>query len=408
MESNKDKTLFSVTVYLSLLVSACLRGVLAGGDKIDVLARAGYLVILGAVFLMIVYWNEEFIWRQIQDKWLYLGAFCLSVLLLGVASVYSVGCYWFLLLMVAVCTAQLPGMAVSYGFLMVVYVIQVLWDHPDPSRFAYYLIMGAALMLIFSMVQKRKEVPYAAVILLALSTALQILLCRFQIVQIWQERYLYLLEITSILFLMLFGTAQKLWQEIGGFSGLRGKNFSRELLPYLEDGFPLLESLKQHTELYQHSYEISRMSSLAANQLGADAALAAAGGMYHEVGRISKEDNYMKESMKLAEQHGFPEKLQAVIRQHNAGSEIPQSPEAAIVMLSDYIVSTSKYLRDKGKRSAISDERLVEGVFNNRIEKGNLEECGLTGEQIQSLKMFFIEAERQGYPNDNTDGKGNG
>ena len=162
-----------------------------------------------------------------------------------------------------------------------------------------------------------------------------------------------------------------------------------DMMAYLQDDFPLILQLKEEDTLYQHSYEISRLSGLAARELGCDEALAAVGGMFHEAGRILSPENYMEGNASLAEQYDFPEDLAAVIRQHNTGSEIPKSPEAAIVMLSDCIVSTSEYLRKNGKRDAISDDQLVMSIFTNRINKGGLDEAGLTDVQLDRLKAFY-------------------
>ena len=94
--------------------------------------------------------------------------------------------------------------------------------------------------------------------------------------------------------------------------------------------------------------------------------------------------------MELAREYQFPERLQDVIRQHNTASEVPQSPEAAIVMLTDCIVATAQYLEKSGKRSSVSNEKLVRNIFSNRISKGNLDESGLSVEDLKKLENFYI------------------
>jgi hypothetical protein len=113
--------------------------------------------------------------------------------------------------------------------------------------------------------------------------------------------------------------------------------------------------------------------------------------MYHEVGRLLDGENYMEANLQLARRYHFPDTLTGVIRQHNTGSEIPKSPEAAIVMLSDCIISTGEYLAKSGKRNAISDEKLIKSIFSNRIAKGSLAESGLTNEQLEQLQDYFVE-----------------
>ena len=135
---------------------------------------------------------------------------------------------------------------------------------------------------------------------------------------------------------------------------------------------------------------ISGLSEQAALFIGAEPLLAKAGGLYHEVGRIVDEEDYIEAGTKLAKQYRFPNALVHVMRQHSTGFEKPDSKEAAIVMLSDCIVSTSDYLQDTGKRGAVSDERLVDSIFQNRMDKGNLDEAGFSKEQIEQLKEFYI------------------
>lgn len=60
-------------------------------------------------------------------------------------------------------------------------------------------------------------------------------------------------------------------------------------------------------------------------------------------------------------------------------------------MLCDCIISTSEYLTKSGRRAKISDTQLVTSIFQNRLEKGNLQYAGMTVEQIQTLKEFYIE-----------------
>lgn len=93
--------------------------------------------------------------------------------------------------------------------------------------------------------------------------------------------------------------------EVSAQDGDTGQDGKEELLLYLEDGFPLLEELKKQKDLYHHSCEISKVSNLAARRLGLDAALCAAGGMFHEIGRIRTGEDYMANSIRLADEYHF-------------------------------------------------------------------------------------------------------
>ncbi len=160
----------------------------------------------------------------------------------------------------------------------------------------------------------------------------------------------------------------------------------------LSEEYDLMQKIRKHSEtLYKHSMRIGNLAQRAAVFSGADSKLAKAGGMYHEAGKLNDTKEYIEAGARIAAEYGFPEKLIDVIRQHSAGYEKPKSVEAAIVMLSDCIITTSDYLAENGKRERISDRRLVENIFLHRLEKGSLDESGITEEQLSRLKEFYIQ-----------------
>lgn len=390
MESSREKKLFSGVVYLSLILSALICASINGMALSAALVRICYAIVLGAVFLAVLHRKEDFVWNQIDGKTFYLITFTLSVCLTGVASRYSVGMYWMLILIVAGCMKDAEIKIVTYGILLAVYTTQALAVHKEIAQLEYYLIMGIAILLVLSVIKQRQEIPYAGVILTALSLALLVLRSGFDFEVLWQQKYDVILEISSLVFLILFGTLLRMMREVS-WAAIRSQNeLETVIMGLLQDDFALMQQLKKNDDLYHHSYEISRVSGLAASAAGCDSMLASAGGMYHEIGRLLSQTDYMEASMKLADKYEFPERLKDVIRQHNTGSEVPKSPEAAIVMLSDCIVSTGEYLERSGKRAAISDEKLVKSIFSNRKAKGSLDESGLTEKQLNDLMEFYI------------------
>lgn len=169
------------------------------------------------------------------------------------------------------------------------------------------------------------------------------------------------------------------------------ENTEKDLSDVLATDYRLRLRLQEYSEqLFQHSLKISNIAAQAAEYMNGNVLLAQAGGLYHEIGRIVDEKNYINEGERLLREEGCPEELIAVIRQHTA-SEKPQSPEAAIVLLADYIISTSDYLEKAGRRKEISDEKLVNTIFSNRLNKGNLDEAGLSKEEIEQLREYFAE-----------------
>ena len=109
------------------------------------------------------------------------------------------------------------------------------------------------------------------------------------------------------------------------------------------------------------------------------------------IGRIMGVSNYIDAGVKLAEEYDFPKELTDIIRQHSMRHEKPKSLEAAIVLFTDCIVSTNDYLEKSGQKEGVSTQKLVEGIFQNRLSKGTLSESGLSQQQIDKLRHFYIK-----------------
>lgn len=153
--------------------------------------------------------------------------------------------------------------------------------------------------------------------------------------------------------------------------------------------FPLLTELQTvSNRLYEHSKTVADICMRAAIQINANQELVAAGAWYHEIGRLRGKD-YVNNGIELAKEYELPESVISLIRQHNFKVELPHSTEAAILMLTDNIISTIQYLKVNND-TQITPEKVIENTFAVRLNKGTLDESGLTLEQFNTLKAFFM------------------
>ncbi|MFW5676796.1 MAG: HD domain-containing protein, partial [Acetivibrio ethanolgignens] len=115
-----------------------------------------------------------------------------------------------------------------------------------------------------------------------------------------------------------------------------------------------------------------------------------AGGLYHEIGRIAGSED-IEEGVKLGGEFDLPQPVIDIIRQHNSKYEKPQSVEAAVVMITDSIVSTIEYMEkeQKGKNVQVSAAKIIEQIFDIRFKKGTLDESGMDIRNYKKLKEFF-------------------
>lgn len=152
---------------------------------------------------------------------------------------------------------------------------------------------------------------------------------------------------------------------------------------------PLLVQMKSESEkLYQHSMLIANLSRRAAISIGADAELAYAGGWYHEIGRLTGKE-YVPNGVALIQEHQLPTQIADIIFQHTFKEQLPQSKEAVIVMLSDNIISTAQYVKNR-METQITTEKIIENTFLVRMNKGILNEVNMTIAEFTKLKDFYL------------------
>lgn len=153
----------------------------------------------------------------------------------------------------------------------------------------------------------------------------------------------------------------------------------------------LLTQLKQYSEaLYAHSERIADLAFRAALEIGADARLAMAGGLYHEIGRIRGGRNHIEDGLAIAEEFKFPAELKAIIKEHNIRYGKPGSLEACLVMLADSLEASIEYvLKNKGNK--YTTEKIIDSVFKLRMDKGIFDACPLKIKDYNRLREFFIK-----------------
>jgi putative nucleotidyltransferase with HDIG domain len=150
----------------------------------------------------------------------------------------------------------------------------------------------------------------------------------------------------------------------------------------------LLMKLKRHSEtLYTHALYIADLSARAAKLIGASEQLAMAGGLYHEIGRLNGK-NYIEEGLIIAEDYAFPKELRAILQEHNIKYDKPNSVEAAIVMLSDSVVSTIEYI-EKSEDRKYTTNKIIDNIFQMRMDKGTFDGANLSLKDFKMLKEFY-------------------
>lgn len=159
----------------------------------------------------------------------------------------------------------------------------------------------------------------------------------------------------------------------------------------IKEDFFLLQALRTNLpSIYEHSAEVAQISRLIAEEFDCNAALVYAGGLYHEIGRLKGTD-YIANGVDIAKAGKFPKPLIALIEQHNMKAGLPKSKEAAILMLTEHVVTSYRYLEKNKKERGFSIEALVKKICELCLKKGVLDKSGLQPAEFEKIQELFID-----------------
>jgi hypothetical protein len=190
---------------------------------------------------------------------------------------------------------------------------------------------------------------------------------------------------------------------------------------------------------YAHTMRVANLVEAACNAVGANGLLGRVGTYYHDIGKLKKPQyfvenqarganphdklkpgmsatiirNHVREGLEMAVEHKLPRAIAAFIPEHHGTGPIayflekarergeappnpsdfhypgpiPQSAETAILMLADSVEAATNVLSDP---NANSIREVVDRIFNQRIEQGQLRDAPLTLRQLDLIKEQFV------------------
>lgn len=282
----------------------------------------------------------------------------------------------------------------------------------------YNFILGAIGCILSKYILDVKKIGYALIIFLSSNITLIVIMNNFMTQNTINSNILYSVVSSIILFGVIF-IVSKIYQKSNITNNMddtmvkkekkdndgniynnentynkvnTNKAIEEEKLDQILDvNYELLLKLNEFSnKLYERSKYISEVSYHAAQKINANEKLTKAGGIYSKIGRTVGKD-YIVDGVKLLEEYRFPDGVIDIVKQHNLKFGNPKSKEAAIVMITDSIIASLDAMKNMKEAKKISTSKLIEGIFSLRLSKKNLEESGLSNEEIIVLKKYFIE-----------------
>jgi putative nucleotidyltransferase with HDIG domain len=229
-------------------------------------------------------------------------------------------------------------------------------------------------------------------------------------------------------------------------TGLMNIPTSLKLIELQQPNHPLLQRLlREAPGTYQHSLQVANLAELAAQRVDANAALLRVAAMYHDVGKILNPhffvenqadgvnphdglDNpyqsariiigHVTEGERLARRYRLPPRIRDFVMEHHGTTQVvyfyrealegatdtdqnvnvedftypgprPQTRETAILMLADGCESS---VRARRPQSRDDIRETVDYIFETRLQSGQLDDSGLTLNDLRLLRDTFLTA----------------
>ncbi|NDO47396.1 HDIG domain-containing metalloprotein [Clostridium sp. MD294] len=201
---------------------------------------------------------------------------------------------------------------------------------------------------------------------------------------------------------------------------------------------------------YHHSLIVANLAETAAYEIDANAALARVGAYYHDIGKLKSplyfSENqagenphdqmepysstqiitaHTTEGVKMAKEKGLPKAIINIIQEHHGNSlvkffyykalkqygadnvkeqdyrynsSIPQSREAAIVMMADTVEAAVRSMVGQGK-SLDDVEEFIKTLIKDKLDDGQLDKSGLAISDLETIRKSFLEVFKGMYHN---------
>ena len=216
------------------------------------------------------------------------------------------------------------------------------------------------------------------------------------------------------------------------------------LLELSDTNRPLLKELSLRAPgSFNHTLQVANLAEAAADRIDAHTLLTRVGALYHDIGKMKKPEyfvenqrtmsnphdelkprmsaliiaSHVKEGLEMGEEDGLPEQVLKFIPMHHGTARIeyfyrkalsraedtdrsvpesefrypgpiPDSKETGILMLADSVEAASRSLDDPSPRRL---ENLIDLLFSERIDDGQLDNTDLTFRDLRLIKDTFLK-----------------
>ncbi len=410
---------------------------LAGSEATIFLSRTCIVAIVLCSILLFLALYRPWLYVQQAEVFVAVAAVTLMVILTAEASKMVVGGVYLVPIgIVTILLSTFHGSRTAY-YCHIVMVL--LCSFIAPSHFEYLVIQCiVGMIIVFSLkdgLTDRSQLMHVTIFSAIGYTglyALYTLATEGSLTNI-SLPIVAMMVINAVLLLMSYLIIYMMEKSFGFMSGVT-------LVELCNLGRGLLLRLSQEAPgTFQHSLQVANLTASAAKAIGANASLVRTGAMYHDIGKLWNPNMYTEnqqgpnphekmkieesvevikrhvaEGLKLAKKEKLPREISEFIQSHHGNSLIkyfyvtwcnahpneepdlqmftypypdPVTKEQALLMMGDGIEAASRSLKEYTHESIT---KLVNGMIDNLVSTGRLNNAKITLREIQTCKDSFI------------------
>ena len=154
----------------------------------------------------------------------------------------------------------------------------------------------------------------------------------------------------------------------------------------LDPSYSLSQEIRKFSYIeFLHVSRVSRISGICAELIGANVKLAKCGGFYYRLGKLEGE-SIIDSSVKIANNHCFPEELILLLSEYGGVMALPSSRESAIVHMVDAIVTKIELFDQDLMTSDWNQNMIIYQTTNELSQSGVYDKSGLSMNQFLLIR----------------------
>lgn len=175
------------------------------------------------------------------------------------------------------------------------------------------------------------------------------------------------------------------------FSNTMIHRYNEKYMEINDPECPLLVQLKELSKPeYYHAIHTAYLGDRIAKKLGLNEMAIKAGGYYHRIG-ILKGENTWENVEKICKEYHIPPDARKVLREYVDPEQAMVSKETAVILFADCIVTSISHLFSKNPKAELNYEKIVNAIFDNKLESGELNQSDISIAQLREMRKIFTE-----------------